>query len=195
MQQRMGQHLGGIAHRGVYQRRGTDRHHGLGHQRQVVDARPVLVSEVDRCVKGAVLDRERLQPGGQVHRDLRVAAGKVAQPGRQPVHPESGQDRQVQGTAARVGPGRDAGLRQAVQNVADMTDIGPARLCQDQLTALACQKLHAKLILQRLELPADRRLGQRQLFGGAGGGAKPCHRFEGEQGGDRGQETSGRDHL
>ena len=88
MQQRVGQQAGRRVKRRTGQTGRADRHHDLGHQRQVMHAGPVLMPEVDCRIERAGPQREGLEAGGEVHRHFAVGSREIRQTRRQPVHPE-----------------------------------------------------------------------------------------------------------
>ena len=162
----------------------ANRDDGFRHQRQVFHIRPVLPAKMDGSVKRAVVKGKGAQPGAEVDSDFRVGLGKIPQPWRKPMHPERGQNSEVQRAARRIGAHRNRSLRQAVQDTPDLIDIGLTGIGQCQPAPLPRNQGHIELLFQRLELAADRTLRQRQFLSRLGCTAKARHRLKREQGKD-----------
>ena len=173
----------------------TGRDDPFAHQFQIIDPLPVALPEMDRGIELVAVEIERRQAGADMDHDLGVPGGEIEQARPQPAHPEGWQRGEVQAAAGAVGFDLEAGAGQVMQAVPDRFRIFGPRRCQGQPLALAPEHGRADLFFEHFQLPADGRVGEGQLIGGCGGRSQPLHRFERQQGADRGQEAARCDHV
>ena len=94
----------------------TNREHMFGHQRKVLHPWPVTGAIVNGRLRGACLKTERQVVGLQIDSDTRMLTDKTFEPGRQPMQPKGGQNRQIEATPIRICPQFDRSLRQSGQD-------------------------------------------------------------------------------
>jgi hypothetical protein len=129
-------------------------------------------------------------PRCEMHRNVRVAAQKARQARHQPAGAEGGQYGQRQLVGA--GPKRQRGVPQLAQSRTHGVSVIRAFRRGHHIARAALQKSHAKLTLQRCDLPRHSRLRQRQFLCCGGKAAKAGHSLEGLQRRGGGQIAAGR---
>ncbi|MNJ63570.1 hypothetical protein D3C77_594830 [compost metagenome] len=111
-----------------------------------------------------------IHPGtGQLHLIARLQVAKAAQARQQPAHGQGRRGLHAQDVVfAAQGI---AGPLQRREAFAHTGQQHPRRFGQLQAAAAAHEQAAGKMLLQRADMPADRALGNRQLFAGTGEGA------------------------
>ena len=196
MQQRQGQQVTRLTQRAAHRKLGgADSHDGLRAQQHMICAGPVRIAIMDRRIKGLRGKVERRQPGRHVDRHIRMQPREIRQARHQPAHPECRQDRQIQRAPARLHPQPERGLRDLVQRLAHLGHIGAGRRREVHPPPLTQNQRDTHLRLERLDLPADRTLGQGQLLGHRRGAAQTVQSLQRAQRGDGRQKAAWSDHL
>ena len=146
-------------------------------------ARPAGIAEVDGGVEAGLVEQEGAGLGVQVHDHLGLAGLETAQARQQPAGGKGGHDSQIQRAAGAVLRHHGQGvLFQGVQPGADLAAVVLPGLGQLYTPPGAPKERHAQVLLQRVDLPADGALGQRQFLGSPGEAFVAGRRLEGKQG-------------
>ena len=150
------------------QARAADREHGLAEQRHRARRQQVDRAIADRDVDAVALEIGEGVAGGDANVDLGMGGDEGGQARDQPDPGEAG------GGADHDRPGlapfleRAAGAVDRRQRLGRRLLEGPALLGEHQGAVQAPEQRHAEPVFEGLDLPADRRLGQRDLVAGAG---------------------------
>ena len=107
-----------------YQVAGAYRNHCFGFQPQLLGSGPCFCSKLYSCIKVFRCKVELPNPGRQVDRDLGVLMREIGQAWHQPLHPETGQNGQVQRAARRVQAQFHRRLCDLVQRLTDVAGVG-----------------------------------------------------------------------
>ena len=162
--------------------RRRDRDQELVVQPVRVQARPVACADGNGRVEVVVEEIDGADPRMEVHGHARMRGVEIVQVRQQPFRAECGQRREPQRTGARlVGHRLQRRAADAPQRTAQLGEVAAPDFGQLDRAALAPEQRHAELILERLDLPADRALAQRQLLGRARVAFMPRGGLEHEQ--------------
>ncbi len=152
------------------------REHPVAEQHRAIERLLVEVHMVD------------IHPGaGQLHLVARLQMAKAAKARQQPAHGQGRGGLHAQDVILTA-----QGIASPLQRGKAFTHTGqqhPRGFGQLQAAAAADEQAAGKMLLQRADMPADRALGNRQLFAGTGEGAQPRGGFECAQGIQRGELT------
>ncbi|MNT20528.1 hypothetical protein D3C72_1558390 [compost metagenome] len=149
------------------------------------------VAEDDGTVKGFVIEVHRIDvhPGaGQLHFVARLQMTEAAEARQQPAHGQGRRGFHAQDVV--FGAQGIAGAFKRGEAFANARQQQTGRLGQLQVAATAMKQAAGKMLFERTNMPADRTLGNRQLFGRAGKRTVPRRRFECAQG-IQGRKTTG----
>ena len=158
-------------------------------------ARPPAGAVLNVEVEPLVVELVAPDAGHQPHLALRVTVEKALKPGCDPVDRIA--HRRADGQ--NLGPPEAKYLfgarRQTFEPVADLWQIGGADLGQHQAPGFALEQGFTQVMLQQLDLFADRGLGQVQFLRGMGETQMPGGCFEGTQPCQMGKSPGAHDQL
>ncbi len=163
------------------QGRAADREEALGQDQIGPHAGIAPAAGTQRDVEILARQIDLLGRARYAQVDLRMGGAEAAEARQQPFRREGGQHRRAEHPAGVVLMEAPRRPGDAVEGDADLGEIGLRRIGQQQPPADAAKQLEAEPFLERLDLMADRRLGDVELGGRRGKAEMAGRRLEGAQ--------------
>ena len=156
---------GGLELQAFAQVRRTQRREHAGHQQRRLQPWPLTRARADGDVGVFAAQVDQVRRGIDPDRQAGIGDLEPAQPCRQPLTGQGGQGRDRQHAFIRIGQVRQ-GATQDEHGLGGGAGQPLARLRRLDLARQAAEQAEPQSCLQRLDLPADGRLGHAEFVGG-----------------------------